>query len=33
LFGFALVAFAFPYLNDMFAEIARRSEATISKGF
>jgi len=33
LFGLALVALAFPYLNDAFAEIARRSEITLSKGF
>ena len=31
LFGMALVAFAFPYLNDAFADIARRSEATLMK--
>src|SRR6266545_2959545 len=33
LFGIALVAFAFPYLNDAFADIARRNEITLSKGF
>jgi len=33
LFGLALVALAFPYLNDAFAEIARRNEITLSKGF
>ena len=32
LFGIALVAFAFPYLNDAFADIVRRSEATLLKG-
>ncbi len=32
LFGIALVGFAFPYLNDAFADIARRSEATLLKG-
>lgn len=32
LFGIALVAFAFPYLNDAFADITRRSEATLLKG-
>jgi uncharacterized membrane protein len=32
LFGIALVAFAFPYLNDAFADIARRTEATLTKG-
>ena len=29
LFGIALVGFAFPYLNDAFADIACRSEATL----
>ena len=32
LFGLALVGFAFPYLNDAFADIARRSKATLIKG-
>lgn len=32
LFGFALVGFAFPYINDSFADIVRRSEATLMKG-
>ncbi len=32
LFGIALVAFAFPYLNNAFADIVRRSEATLLKG-
>lgn len=31
LFGLALVGFASPYLNDSFADIARRDEATLSK--
>lgn len=33
LFGIALVGFAFPYINDSFADIVRRSEFTLSKGF
>jgi uncharacterized membrane protein len=33
LFGIALVGFAFPYLNDAFADIVRRSEATLLEGF
>jgi len=32
LFGLGLVAFAFPYVNDSFADIARRSEETLMKG-
>jgi len=32
LFGIALVGFAFPYINDSFADIARRIEATLMKG-
>ena len=32
LFGIALVGFAYPYLNDSFADIARRAEATVMKG-
>jgi len=32
LFGIALVGFAFPYINDSFADIVRRSEATLMKG-
>jgi uncharacterized membrane protein len=32
LFGIALVGFAYPYMNDSFAEIVRRSEATLMKG-
>lgn len=32
-FGIALVAFAFPYLNNAFADIAHRSEDTLAKGF
>jgi len=32
LFGIALVGFAFPYINDAFTDIARRSEATLIKG-
>lgn len=32
LFGFALVGFAFPYINDAFADIVRRNEATPMKG-
>jgi uncharacterized membrane protein len=31
LFGIALVAFAFPYINDSFADIVSRSEATLMK--
>jgi uncharacterized membrane protein len=33
LFGIALVGFAHPYLNESFAEIVRRSEATLMKSF
>lgn len=33
LFGIALVGFAYPYINDAFADIVRRSEATLMKGF
>ena len=33
LFGIALVGFAYPYINDSFADIVRRSEVTLSKGF
>lgn len=32
LFGIALVGFAYPYLNDSFADIVHRSEATLRKG-
>jgi uncharacterized membrane protein len=32
LFGIALVGFAFPYINDSFADIVHRSEATLEKG-
>ena len=32
IFGIALVAFAFPYLNNAFADIVRRNEATVLKG-
>lgn len=32
LFGTALVGFAYPYINDSFADIVRRSEATLMKG-
>jgi uncharacterized membrane protein len=32
LFGIALVGFVYPYLNEAFAEIVRRSEATLMKG-
>ena len=32
LFGIALVGFVFPYINDSFADIARRGEATLEKG-
>ena len=32
LFGIGLVGFAFPYINDSFADIVRRSEATLMKG-
>jgi hypothetical protein len=32
LFGIALVGFAYPYINDAFADIVRRSEATLMKG-
>jgi len=32
LFGIALVGFAYPYINDTFADIVRRSEATSMKG-
>lgn len=31
LFGIALVGFAFPYINDSFADTARCSEATLTK--
>lgn len=33
LFGIALVAFVFPYLDNAFADIVRRSEAALLKGF
>lgn len=33
LFGIALVAFAYPYINQSFTDIVRRSEATFMKGF
>ena len=32
LFGLAVVGFAYPYINDSFADIVRRSEATLEKG-
>ena len=32
LFGIALVGFAYPYINDSFADIVRRSEASSMKG-
>jgi uncharacterized membrane protein len=32
LFGIALVGFAYPYINAAFADIVRRSEATLMKG-
>jgi uncharacterized membrane protein len=32
LFGIGLVGFAYPYINDSFADIVRRSEATLEKG-
>jgi len=32
LFGIAVVGFAFPYINDSFADIVRRSEANLMKG-
>jgi len=32
LFGIAVVGFAFPYINDSFADIVRRSEGTLMKG-
>ena len=32
LFGVALVGFAYPYINDSFADIVHRSEATLMKG-
>ncbi len=31
LFGIALVGFAFPYINDSFADTAHRSEVTLMK--
>ena len=31
LFGIALVGFAYPYMNDSFADIVRRSEITLMK--
>ena len=33
LFGIALVGFVYPYLNDLFTDIVRRSEATLMRGF
>ena len=33
LFGMGLVGFAYPYIHDSFADIVRRSEATLTKGF
>jgi hypothetical protein len=33
LFGIALVAFAFPYMNSSFTDIVRRSEDALMKGF
>ena len=33
LFGIALVGFIYPYLNDLFTDIVRRSEATLMRGF
>jgi len=32
LFGMGLVGFAFPYINDSFADTVRRSEETLMKG-
>jgi uncharacterized membrane protein len=32
LFGISLVGFAFPYINEAFADIARRSETTLLQG-
>ena len=32
LFGIALVGFAYPYITDSFADMARRAEATLMKG-
>ena len=32
LFGVAVVGFAFPYINDSFADIVHRSHATLTKG-
>ncbi|MCI0609884.1 MAG: DUF2085 domain-containing protein, partial [Anaerolineae bacterium] len=32
LFGIALVGFAYPYIHDSFADIVRRSEATLMRG-
>jgi uncharacterized membrane protein len=32
LFGVALVGFAYPHINDAFADIVRRNEATLMKG-
>ena len=32
LFGIGLVGFAFPYINDSFADIVHRSETTLMKG-
>ena len=32
LFGMGLVGFAYPYINDSFADIVRRSEAVFVKG-
>ena len=32
LFGIGLVGFAYPYVNDSFADIVRRSEDTLMKG-
>ena len=32
LFGIALVGFAYPYINNSFADVVRRSEVTLSKG-
>ena len=32
LFGIAVIGFAYPYLNESFVEVVRRSEATLLKG-
>ena len=32
LFGIAVIGFAYPYLDDSFADVVRRSQATLMKG-